>query len=99
MTATAKSPTLRRAGARLSLGALLLCLSLPAATTGCGASVPPPRARAAAGDDVEWRMDVGLELLADKSYGEAATTFFGIFSSLPESDLRRDIAAFHLARA
>jgi hypothetical protein len=66
---------------------------------GCGASVPPPRTGAQASDDAEWRMDLGLEFFGNKSYGKAAATFYGTFSSLPEGDLRRDVAAFHLARS
>jgi hypothetical protein len=88
--------------ARLRLGASILCVSAAVAaiaTTGCGKSVPPPHTGAQAGDDTEWRMDIGLEFLADKSYDKAAATFYGVFSTLPEGDLRRDIAGFHMARA
>jgi hypothetical protein len=85
--------------ARLRLGAVVLCLSVAATSTGCGASVPPPRAGAQAAEEADWRMDLGLEFLAKKNYDKAAATFYGVFSALPESDLRRDVAAFHLARS
>jgi hypothetical protein len=83
----------------LRIGAALLCLSAVAASIGCGKSVPPPRTGAQAGDDTEWRMDLGLEFLGNKSYDKAAATFYQVFSTLPDGDLRRDIAGFHLARA
>jgi hypothetical protein len=92
-------PARRGLPARLRLGASILCLSAAASSIGCGKSVPPPRAGAQAGEEAEWRMDLGLEFLGNKSYDKAAATFYGIFSSLPEADLRRDIAAFHLARS
>lgn len=57
----------------------------------------PPEAQAPA--DVEQRMDEGLERLASKSWEDAAVTFYGVYRSLPENDLRRDTAAFHLATA
>jgi len=78
---------------------MLLGLSLATASVGCGKSVPPPRTGIQAGDDTEFRMDLGLEFLGNGSYDKAAATFYNVFNTLPDGDLRRDIAGFHLARA
>lgn len=99
MSSTPMCPLPRGLRARLRLGASILCMSAAVATVGCGKSVPAPHTGAQAGDDAEWRMDIGLEFLANKSYDKAAATFYGVFSTLPEGDLRRDIAGFHMARA
>jgi hypothetical protein len=44
-------------------------------------------------------MDVGLERLNAKDYRAAAAVLYGVYSSLPENDLRRDLASYHLATA
>jgi hypothetical protein len=44
-------------------------------------------------------MDEGLNRLAGKDWAHAARAFYGVYSSLPEGDLRRDTAGFHLASA
>jgi hypothetical protein len=59
------------------------------------ASTPPAEAPA----DVEPRMDEGLEQLASKDWKDAAVTFYGVYRSLPDNDLRRDTVSFHLATA
>ncbi len=68
-----------------------------AATVACGPrALPPP---VAGTDDSDRRMDFGLERLEAKDYQRAAATFYGVYAILPESDLRRDLAAYDLAKA
>jgi hypothetical protein len=99
MTAAPSSPDPRRPLARLGFRTVLVCLALPiASVTGC-ASSSVPRTAAQGTDEASAKMDMGLELLADHSYDKSAATFYGVFSTLPDSDLRRDAAAFHLAES
>jgi len=44
-------------------------------------------------------MDFGLERMEAHDYAHAAGAFYGAFNNLPESDLRRDLAAYDLAKA
>jgi tetratricopeptide (TPR) repeat protein len=44
-------------------------------------------------------MDRGLELLHAKETAKGAAVLHGLYADLPETDLRRDAAAFHLAGA
>jgi hypothetical protein len=69
----------------------------PAAAPGGPAAAPAPPAQAPANTDE--RMDVGLERLNAKDYKEAAAVLYGVYRSLPDNDLRRDLASFHLAGA
>jgi tetratricopeptide (TPR) repeat protein len=57
------------------------------------------RAATQAPADTEQRMDEGLEQLAAKNYERAATSLYAVYASLPDSDLRRDLAGFNLATA
>lgn len=62
------------------------------------APAAPPAERVAPADADE-RMDRGLELLhAHDTWGGAAV-LYQLYAALPDSDLRRDSAAFHLAGA
>jgi hypothetical protein len=68
-----------------------------AATVACGPrALPPPVVGV---DDSDRRMDFGLERLEAHDYQRAAATFYGVYAVLPESDLRRDLAAYDLAKA
>jgi tetratricopeptide (TPR) repeat protein len=49
--------------------------------------------------DADQRMDRGLELLHMKKTQEGAAVLYNLYAALPETDLRRDAAAFHLAGA
>ena len=44
-------------------------------------------------------MDVGLERLNAKDFRGAAEVLYGVYRSLPDNDLRRDLASYHLAGA
>jgi DNA-binding transcriptional ArsR family regulator len=63
-----------------------------------GAPAAPPAERAAPADADE-RMDRGLELLHASDTWGGAGVLYRLYAALPESDLRRDAAAFHLAGA
>lgn len=68
-----------------------------AATVACGPRALPP---AVAGvDDSDRRMDFGLERLEAHDFQRAAATFYGVYNTLPETDQRRDLAAYDLAKA
>jgi tetratricopeptide (TPR) repeat protein len=62
---------------------------------GAAAAAAAPTAPA----DTDQRMDRGLELLHVKKTQEGAAILYNLYAALPESDLRRDTAAFHLAKA
>jgi tetratricopeptide (TPR) repeat protein len=63
-----------------------------------GAPAAQPAERVAPADADE-RMDRGLELLHAKDTWGGAAVLYQLYAALPESDLRRDAAAFHLAGA
>jgi tetratricopeptide (TPR) repeat protein len=49
--------------------------------------------------DADQRMDRGLEWLHAKEEEKGAAVLYGLYAALPETDLRRDAAAFRLAGA
>ena len=49
--------------------------------------------------DADQRMDRGLELLHAEKLKEGAAALYDLYAALPETDLRRDAAAFRLAGA
>jgi tetratricopeptide (TPR) repeat protein len=49
--------------------------------------------------DADQRMDRGLELLNAKKIEQGAAVLYNLYTALPETDLRRDTAAFRLAGA
>ena len=59
----------------------------------------PQTAPPVAPADADQRMDRGLELLHAKEEGMGAAVLYSLYSALPETDLRRDAAAFRLAGA
>ncbi len=67
----------------------------PAATRAMPAAAPPAEAPA----DADERMDRGLELLNAKKKEQGAAVLYALYAALPETDLRRDAAAFNLAGA
>ena len=58
-----------------------------------------PKQPAEAPADADERMDRGLELLNAKKTKQAAAVLRDLYAALPETDLRRDAAAFRLAGA
>ena len=58
-----------------------------------------PPAPAVAPADADQRMDRGLELLHTKQKEQGAAVLYALYAALPETDLRRDAAAFRLAGA
>jgi DNA-binding transcriptional ArsR family regulator len=58
-----------------------------------------PAAAPVAPADADQRMDRGLELLHAKDTESGAAVLYSLYAALPESDLRRDAAAFRLAGA
>jgi TolA-binding protein len=74
--------------------------SAPASAAPAEAAAPPaPPPELVAPPDTDQRMDLGLERLKAKDYGEAAKLFYGVYQKLPTSDPRRDLASYHLATA
>ena len=83
----------------------------PAPATPAGAAQPvqpavakpatpsPQVAEPVAPADADQRMDRGLELLHAKKKEQGAAVLYGLYTALPETDLRRDAAAFRLAGA
>jgi len=69
-----------------------------AASPACAARAPAATSAQAA-DDADRRMDLGLERLDAGDYARAAATFSSVYAALPESDLRRDLAAYDLAKS
>lgn len=70
------------------------------ATSPAAAAAPPAQAAApVAPADADQRMDRGLELLHAKKKEEGAAVLYDLYAALPETDLRRDAAAFRLAGA
>ena len=63
------------------------------------ASPAEPNQPAEAPADADERMDRGLELLNAKKLAQAAVVLRDLYAALPETDLRRDAAAFRLAGA
>ncbi|HEY5282644.1 MAG TPA: hypothetical protein VIM14_07635, partial [Polyangia bacterium] len=64
------------------------------------AATPAPTATApVAPADADQRMDRGLELLHANEKKEGAAVLYSLYAALPETDLRRDAAAFRLAGA
>jgi hypothetical protein len=63
------------------------------------AEAPKAPAQVEAPADTDSRMDSGLERANAKDFVEAARIFYGLYAALPESDLRKDAAGFHLAEA
>jgi hypothetical protein len=72
-----------------------------AAKPAAPATAPPaePNQPAEAPADADERMDRGLELLNAKKLAQAAAVLRDLYAALPETDLRRDAAAFRLAGA
>ncbi len=60
---------------------------------------PAPAAEKAAPADADERMDRGLEYIHAGDPGAGAAELYSLYAALPESDLRRDASAFHLAGA
>lgn len=60
-------------------------------------ATPPAEVEAPA--DADQRMDRGLELLNAKKTAKGAAVLYDLYTALPETDLRRDTAAFRLAEA
>lgn len=84
----------------------LLCLAATATTNAQpiaaapSAAAPGPQSPAAvAPADADLRMDRGLELLHGKRTKNGVAVLYGLYAALPETDLRRDAAAYHLAGA
>ena len=72
----------------------------PAAAATPAAPAPAaPKQPAEAPADADERMDRGLELLNAKKTKQAAAVLRDLYAALPETDLRRDAAAFRLAGA
>jgi len=74
----------------------------PAASAPTPAAAPaatPPAVPAEAPADADERMDHGLELLNAKDTRQGAAVLYALYAALPETDLRRDGAAFRLAGA
>jgi hypothetical protein len=69
----------------------------PAAPAKAAPAAPAPEAVAPA--DADQRMDRGLELLNAKEKERGAAVLYDLYTALPETDLRRDTAAFRLAGA
>ena len=69
----------------------------PAPALGADPTEPPTAPVAPA--DADQRMDRGLELLHAKAEEKGAAVLYGLYAALPETDLRRDAAAFRLAGA
>ncbi|HEX7599637.1 MAG TPA: hypothetical protein VF518_15575, partial [Polyangia bacterium] len=70
----------------------------PAAPAASKAPAPPVEAPVAPAD-ADQRMDRGLELLNAKKIQKGAAVIYDLYAALPETDLRRDAAAFRLAGA
>jgi tetratricopeptide (TPR) repeat protein len=68
----------------------------PAAATPTPAATPVADQAPA---DADQRMDQGLELLKQHETEKGAATLYALYAALPETDLRRDQAAFRLAGA
>jgi len=72
----------------------------PAKPVPAQADAPPPQTTApVAPADADQRMDRGLELLHADDTQQGAAVLYGLYAVLPETDLRRDAAAFRLAGA
>ena len=70
------------------------------ALVACTACSPRSLPAAAPGvDDSERRMDFGLERLDAHDYQRAAAAFYSVYQALPDTDARRDLAGYDLARA
>jgi len=69
----------------------------PAAPT--RAPAPPQTTAPVAPADADQRMDRGLELLHAQEREKGAAVLYSLYAALPETDLRRDAAAFRLAGA
>jgi len=67
----------------------------PAQAPAAAPAQPPPVAPA----DADQRMDHGLELLHANEKEKGAAVLYDLYAALPETDLRRDAAAFRLAGA
>jgi hypothetical protein len=78
------------------LARLALAFAIAAAPA-CGGSVAPAAAPSPANAD--GYMDVGLERLGANDPVGAASMFYGVYKALPETDVRRDLASFRLAKA
>jgi DNA-binding transcriptional ArsR family regulator len=65
------------------------------APTAAPATPPPPTAPA----DADQIMDRGLELLHHGDLQNGAAVLYGLYVALPDTDLRRDVAAFRIAGA
>lgn len=95
---TAAPPPAAPGGARAGTAA---AGSAPAPAPKPAAAAPAPNAAAAsvAPADADQRMDRGLELLHAEQTEKGTATLYGLYAELPETDLRRDAAAFRLAGA
>jgi hypothetical protein len=73
----------------------------PAAAATRATAAPPaaPKPSVEAPADADERMDRGLELLNAKKASQGAAVLYELYAALPETDLRRDAAAFRLAGA
>jgi hypothetical protein len=69
------------------------------AATPADASKAAPAEASVAPADADQRMDRGLELLHAKDTAQGAAVIYDLYAALPETDLRRDAAAFRLAAA
>lgn len=75
-------------------------VSAPAANQPAApASAPAQSAAPVAPADTDQRMDQGLELLNAQELQQGAAVLYSLYAALPETDLRRDTAAFRLAGA
>jgi hypothetical protein len=70
-----------------------------AATSAAPPAEPAPEVQQVAPPDTDERMDLGLERLKAGKYTTAAGVLYGVYSKLPTSDSRRELAAYHLATA
>jgi hypothetical protein len=74
----------------------------PSASAAAASAAPPeekPPEEKVAPPDTDSRMDLGLERLNSGKYVTAAGIFYDVYSKLPTTDPRRELADFHLATA
>jgi tetratricopeptide (TPR) repeat protein len=75
----------------------------PAGSAPAPAAAPPaepaPEAEKVAPPDTDQRMDLGIERLKAGKFTAAAGVLYGVYSKLPTSDSRRELASYHLATA
>jgi tetratricopeptide (TPR) repeat protein len=93
----AATPAKNGAPAAPAAGAQAPAKAAPAAPAKDDKAAPPPERVAPA--DADRRMDRGLELLNAKNTESGAAVLYDLYTALPDTDLRRDTAAFRMAGA